>query len=233
MNLSDIKSKAKFYITGSSTEDPQWTDTDLKSNINKWYQKTQAFIVEACSDWILNGNWLTTDIVADQEEYIMPSNVLELEKVEINYSGNTNDWRSVKPLDFKSLYSLSNSSSLYTKVNPIYIKPDTFSLVFRPIPDTDVSQGIRIWVIETFTLLTEDTDAPLFQSNFHDILALGAAYDYCIANEITAKIDFLRQEIYGTVNNPERGMMHQIEAYYSRRDKDHKPKITPRYSDYR
>lgn len=223
MTLEELRSDTHFLLNTTSGEYP---NTDLDRAINRWYHKVQGMIIDWMDSWIFHGDWAYGALAKDQEEYIFPSDILNIKRAEIRYSDGINDWVKLTPVDLQAIRgALSDSFSAYSKAYPVYAKPDELSLVIRPIPDIDVEEGLRIWYTKAVSDLTSNDDYPVFVETFHRILSLGAALDYSIANQIVDKRNMIKPEIDEMVND--------LKRFYSKRDRDTKTRILPRIQNYK
>lgn len=222
MTLEELRADTHFWLNTTSSE---YHNTDLDRSINRWYFKVQSTIIDSMDNWTFNGEWAYTNLVKDQEEYLFPSDILTIKRVEARYTEGDNSWVKVNPVEFQAIRgTLSDESSVYSKTSPIYAKPDEKSLIIRPIPDADVVEGLRIWFTKEITELSADTDEPVFAENFHRILSLGAALDYIIANQVLEKRDLVKLELNELID--------ALRRFYSKRDKDIKSRIIPRMQNY-
>jgi hypothetical protein len=225
MKTSDLYSDIDFICqTGSDVE--SYKNADKLRNMNRWYHKVQDIIIDSMGSWIFKGNWACDDLIKNQEEYIFPSNILTINRVEVRYDTGDNDWVRAKNVPLEQVqYILSNTTDkIGSKVSPIYWLPDTLSMVLRPIPDKDITEGIRIWYTRDITELINDTDEPEFAEPFHRILSLGASLDYVIANQILEKRNTIKSEL--------NEMIDRLTIFYSKRNRISKARILPRITNY-
>lgn len=83
---------------------------------------------------------------------------------------------------------------------------------------------------------TDTTKAPGFATQFHRLISLYAALDYCKMNYLADRVAALRLDI-GTPpdlmnNQAGSGMEKELVDFYSRRDEDAKTTLSPRREDY-
>lgn len=224
MTLQDIYNDIDF-ICQTASDPLSYPEIDKLRNVNRWHHKAQELIIDNMSDWKFQGETTTSNLVADQEEYTFPSDILRLERVEINYIGGDNDWTIAKQVPIEKIkYPLSNDNEVYSKSSPVYFLPDTLSMVIRPIPDADVSGGLKIWYSKEITELAKDTDEPVLAEPFHRILSLGPSLDYVIANQILEKRNTIKSEL--------NELMDRLIVHYNHRNNTSKVRITPRFSSY-
>lgn len=155
--LLTIRNDVRHYLDESTQAD--WLDTDLNRIINKNYHRVVASVIDVFEDYYLTE--ATADIVADQQEYALPSDFYKMRRVEINYdidSSNSSFSRCL-PMNIDQVrYNLGNAN-IGVKIlrNPsYYIQGDLIG--FIPIPTTAGDEAIKIWYIKQKTDLVEDTD---------------------------------------------------------------------------
>jgi len=69
------------------------------------------------------------------------------------------------------------------------------------------------------------TKEPGFVNNFHRLLSLGAAYDYCVSYEIGEKANFLK----GQINE----LVEELKKFYGSRHRDQKTRFKPKKRNYK
>jgi len=229
-NYTGLIEDVVFWIAGDSSATlSDYTANDRKRNINKWYQDCVSRILNAMDSWKFHGEWATADTVEDQEEYLFPSDILKINRVEIRYDSGSNDYVVATPRDERTeTRALANDDDIHSETNPIYYKPDERSLVFDPIPDESITDGIKIWYTKEVTELSSNSDEPVIVEPFHRILSIGAALDYAEANQMTEKMIALRRRLYGTEAHPENGLLFQLEKFYATKEREDSARIIPR-----
>lgn len=155
--LLTIRNDVRHYLDESTQAD--WLDADLNRIINKNYHRVVTSVIDVFEDYYLTE--ATADIVADQQEYALPSDFYKMRRVEINYdidSSNSSFSRCL-PMNIDQVrYNLGNAN-IGVKIlrNPsYYIQGDLIG--FIPIPTTAGDEAIKIWYIKQKTDLVEDTD---------------------------------------------------------------------------
>jgi hypothetical protein len=196
-NLLNLRSDARYLVFGDSTN-TAYGDTDLDRNINRWYNTILAWILGANGDWQVNGDFVTTSIVALQREYILPTDLLKLNEVYIK-STSTGDYLKATQKDLSALQHNED----YHPITPEFDVLDNSLFIYTP-EDTigAVTDGLKIVYQKNLTELSNTTDAPNLSEPFKRGISIGAALDYCIANEMNAKakslkvlLDELKQEL--------------------------------------
>lgn len=225
MTLDEIYNDIDF-ICQTASDPLSYPEIDKLRNVNRWYHKAQELIIDNMNDWYFQGDYTTCDLVKDQEEYTFPSDILKLNKVEINYTGGDNDWLIAKQVPIERIkYPLSNKDEIYTKTSPIFFLPNNLSIAIRPRPDNNITGGLKVYYQKDIAELTKTTDKPSLAEPFHRILSLGASLDYVIANQILEKRNTIKSEL--------NELLDRLVIYYSHRNAVSKARIIPRFSDYK
>ncbi len=194
-----------FYVSTDSTSYPTAQKT---RNINRWYGIVVSWILEANSRWQwddTNHTDLpigTTDIVSGQRDYAVlsasPSASKDYLKVlKVLVKDSSGNWVELQPFDSQDpearsyLENNSSNSGTPTRYDFIYS-----SLIFDVAPDYNSTGGIKVYFQRSpdYFNASDTTQAPGFATQFHNVLALGGAYDFAVAKSLS-QANTLRQEI--------------------------------------
>lgn len=177
--LSTIRTQVRSYLDETTAAD--WTDAELNRLINQRYHRVYSAVVEVYEDYKITTSFAS--LVADQQEYTLPTDLFKLRRVEINYdTDNTNSTfqkaTPVTSLDaIRTRLAETNISSSFLR-NPTYYITGT-SIGFLPIPTTSETNGIKYWYIPTLSDLSADAstiDIPYPERYWH-LIAEGATSD--------------------------------------------------------
>ncbi len=217
----------KLGISRSNTT--QYPLADFIRSANNWYRRANNWIWHSTGTFeyddsnYTNLPIATTDLVADQRDYLLPSTAQKIDRVEVKDAGG--DWQVLKAFDksqtqtaMEELYSTSGMPQRYDMVgNSIMLYPAASSEM------TTLSQGLKLYFsrdIDEFT--TSDTTAsPGFSESFHELISIGAAIDY--ANVID-------QSRLGVLNNQLVELKKELEQFYGSRHRDLKTNIGRKYN---
>jgi len=231
MTISEINTRINFLTNTSTTEYPA---ADRLININKWYNQVHAWILQAGDEWDYDDSnqtdfpTITTDLVANQQDYggLGKEYVIKVKRAEITYDGSY--WVKALPFDLnedENALDTTSVSSDFSQEYPRYRLLNNSVLVY-PIPTANVTGGLKLYIdrsVVEFTSgeVTTGTKVPGFDVNFHDILPLGASYDYLYARRgdksLMQDILLLKQDL-----------MKQ----YSKKVVDRKYAVTPAIENY-
>jgi len=212
MTLDELK-KDVYFLTNSSSA--TYLDDDLLRNINRHYDDVVTLIWDSVGDWSFddsNANTLpiaTCNLVDGQQQYSLPTTARKIERVEVkNKDGK---WVLLKPID-KSQIKVALDEYKKTPGLPQEYNLIGENIFLYPPPDANqvtLDNGLKVYVSRSVTPLSAPEDVPGFASEFHRILSLGAAQDFCIANQLSSKEADLRRE--------KERLMIQLKAFYAQR----------------
>lgn len=211
MTLEQIYQDIDFLLNTTANSYPT---PDKLNSVNRWYMKVFHNILQSSDDWDIQANTGTINLVAGQQSYSLASlDALRIKRVEVSYDGS--NWYQALPYSV-SESSIDNSASSiasnFFKESPYYEIIDdegVTTINLYPIPDADVTGGLKIWFTEDLPELTIASDVPRIATPFHRILSLGAAYDFALANGMDKLVGMLRQEI--------EQLMAELRQFYGKR----------------
>lgn len=154
----------------------------------------------------------TTNLVAGQKDYTLPTTLVKLLRVEVKDAGG--NFQRVNQFD-ESQVDQALTSFMGTDGLPLYYREIGNSIELYPSPDTasvTLTAGLKCYyqrVIQDFTTADASVE-PGFSKQFHAILSYGTAYEYALINlepgvtdRIKLRLDELREglkEYYSTRN---------------------------------
>lgn len=189
MTIGNISNTITF-LTNADTS--VFTNANRLLSINNHLNRIHTNILRSQDEWDYDdgGNStlpiLTADLVANQQYYTLPSGIIDIKRLEVSMDGS--NYYKAMPIDINEIQKATNSSNLsdFSQNEPYYdlISSDTMALY--PIPSSNVSAGLKIWISRepvefTSSELTTGTKEPGFDSLFHQLLAYGPAMDFCMA----------------------------------------------------
>jgi hypothetical protein len=180
-------------------------------------------------DWDFQGEIATSSLVANQQEYVFPSDILKIKRIEITYDGTT--WYEARPEDVNEQEydsgSVARINDNYDQSEPKYDLMDN-SLFIKPVPTTAVTSGLKIWYEKLVTQLSADTDEPVIPRPFHKGLCYGAAKDYFEKNlekeGMTSKLNNANQNLENIIT--------RMKAFYRKKDQDRQYNVEVENTDY-
>jgi hypothetical protein len=168
---------------------------------------------------------LTGDLVDGQRDYSFTADsdsnlILDIERVFVRNS-TTDPYYEIYPTDVQSAdeYKISQFiDGLNTKGSPYHYDKTATGIFLDPIPDTNVSAGIKIYVSRegSYFATSDTTKFPGFAGLYHEYLVLEPCYRYARANTLSKKQETFKRDYLE--------LEKKIKEFYSRRDK-HERKI--------
>lgn len=220
-----LRNFTRFLTNTNSTT---YTDADLDASINSYYHQFVNYILEAMDDWDFQGESATTDLVASQQEYIFPSDILKIKRVEVTYDGT--NWFKANFFDInertKPLDSTSVSQDFET-TSP-YVDLYDNSVFLYPVPTSAVTGGLKIWYEKEATELSSATDEPVIAEAYQKGLCYGASKDYF--EKFQEKQGYLNKA-RGASNNLEK-IVNDMKNFYRKKNQDRDYVVLPSYVDY-
>ena len=220
-----LRNHARFLTNTNTTT---FTDADLDSAINTYYHQFVNNIVQSMDDWDFQGETATADLVASQQEYLFPTDILKIKRIEITYDGT--NWNKVKMMDINKRSGATDSTTIGNEFNTEAPFADLHdqSLFLYPIPTAASTAGLKIWYEKEATELSAATSEPKFLEAYHKGLSYGAAIDYFEKySEVegnTNKRNLAKQNYNKIVED--------MEEFYQTRNQDREYVIQPSFVDY-
>lgn len=232
MTLTTLRTDARYLVSPQLTS-TAYGDTDLDRNGNHWYRMAVGWILESMGwNWEYNLQFSTTDLVSGQREYVLPTALMRLKRVEIKYAGSDQYVKATIFDDLNTDQALGNATLLgATESQPLFRVGDR-SLFIYPSPTANSTAGLRIESVEDLTDLTLGSDLPEMPAVLHRIFSVGAAHDYAVSKEMWNKAEKLERMIYGKPGVSGTGLKYQLESLYSRRENSEKPVMRVRKENY-
>lgn len=209
-----------------------FSDDNILALSNIEYREVQTFLLsQIMYDWkenTINGTGSgLINLVSGTNNTAFPTDMLTLDRAEINYTGATNGWKKVTIVKLGSIdEAVSNTSNNApvkgTKENPIAWARDG-RIYYDPIPEQAVTGGFKIFCTTLITDLvigTGATSTPVFVKSFHQILGYGAAISWLGTKEQFNKAAGLEKK--------KTTLLLQMVDFYSKRDSDDSAGIKPK-----
>jgi hypothetical protein len=234
MLISDINNRITLRTKASLSD---YTYQQRTLSINNWLNRLNNWILQSQdeSDNADKNNTTFsesyTNLVANQNNYSLPSECTRVKRLEISYDGVS--FKRAVPIDVGEIDQAtkdSDTASKFTTSNPRYDIINN-SIVIYPTPSADVADGLNVWYDELFTPLsyTSETSNDIltgtkvlgFDSNFHELIELGASYDW---NSSKLGDKSLMQDITA--------MQAEIFRFYASKQKDRQYAFGAAYVDY-
>ena len=233
MTLTELQASARRKISFNLTS-AGYSDANLNASLNEWYRTVFGWALLASGIWELSGDVYTTNLVADQAAYALPSNLIYISRVEIFYAGASGYVKSTRLDDKETDNSLQNDVLVgQSEARPVHRFLGN-NVILRPIPDENKTSGLAIILAEDVTSLSTGSDVPDLNPLIHRAVALGGALDYAVTQEMYRKSRELRGELMGFPGgSTENTLKRQIEQLAEIRDRSVKANLRARPRSYR
>ena len=236
MNLATIRTDARYAISPQITS-AEYADTDLDRNANEWYKKAIGWAVAAGDDWQMAGEKIYRDFKSGITTYTLPVQLIRVLKGEVLYSTGG----SFVPLTFIDPSRDQGSveaNDTRTIDDPLHPTAELLgnNIEIRPAQTTGATITNGIVLTAQLTLADMDTtdDEPQLVDVVHRIVSKGAAYDYCLAEEMWNKAREIKYEIFGDPRvKDDAGLVGELKALYSMRSAAYRDQVAPRRRSYR
>lgn len=200
---------------------------DFTRSANQAKDRVETLILRSDTRWTWddsNNSSLpigTQNLIASQEDYAVPATDLKILKVRIKDSaGNlvTLDPVNRRDLTDAQLTATAGDPKRYFKIGR--------SVFLNPKPSYASTAGFEVQFQRSGTAFTiaDTTAVPGFDSNFHRLISLYSALDYCEANDLSKRA----QKIQARIDK----MEMELISFYSERDRDEKPSLSLSREDY-
>lgn len=177
--LSTIRTQVRSFLDETTAAD--WTDAELNRLINQRYHRVYTAVITVFEEYKITTSY--SSLVANQQEYSLPTDLFKLRRVEINYDITNTDsvFQRVAPItSVDAIRTRLGETNLGPGIsrNPLYYVLG--SLVgLLPIPTTAATNGLKFWYIPYLSDLSSDSstiDIP-YPDRYWHIIAEGAAAD--------------------------------------------------------
>lgn len=220
MNITTLRAKTRYLLGEVSST--QYSNTNLDRALNDYLHKATTTALLAAGEWEVNGEVATTNIVASQQEYLLPLDLISLKRVEINFTGEDDAWTVMNPIDMRNVQTALSNQDSSSDSPGVRIFDD--SLFLMDYPDTAVTAGLKVYYSKEATELSADSDEPGLEENTQTYLVYGACLDYSIAKGMTNEINTFK----ALLNEAE----EEIKKVYSNRLPMRRPRMTVKTENY-
>src|SRR3990167_977674 len=192
--LTNLRSLARYYATGSSTN-TTYSDDDTLLNLNTRYQ--EAFLLATANDgeFEFNGDGSQSiSITSATRQYSLATDLFKPSRVEIKYPSTASDYQEAIQVGGNSL---SLAKDTYTSSQPQFDLIGSKIEIFvgnKTSEITAVTNGIKVYYQKELTELTVAGSEIIFPDVFARYIAIGAAIDYCGVNGLNSRLSWLESE---------------------------------------
>jgi len=237
-------------ILGSDST--SYTDAKKHRSMTRWAHNIVEEVMEAMADSDFQGEYSLHDLVANQREYLFPSDLLKIKKIDLKLDGSnwkTTNWIDETDIRSRSIASEADIIKIFNNNNPFVSFFDESYFIWSGTI-IEVTDGIKIWYNkeivgkdtdgDDITSFSADTDSPYLKEFAQMALVFGAVLDFALKNRMTDLVGEMNFKLYGNrvgrPSNPTRigGLIGQIRQYYTNRipDRDYKFGSSYREEDF-
>lgn len=239
-NNLDLYSDARWWCgIDYATDTTSFPFKDFVRSANFGLDKVISIILRADGRWQFDdaNNTstelfdVTTNIVSGTKKYAIALTWLKIKRVRIKDSAG--NWITIKPKDRKEW-----SDSQLTATNGLPSEYDLLGnwLYLDKAPDYSSTGGLEIQYQRgaSYFATTDTTKAPGFATQFHRLISLYGALDYCEVNDLDSRAAKIRLKIGSAPSDrdPGSGMERELAEFYSMRNPDDRPSISIQKEDY-
>ena len=223
-NASTSVGLVNFTRRITKTNSTTYTQADATASINNYLHLFVNEAIQSMDGWDFQGEIATTDLVASQQEYVFPSDILKIKRIEITYDGT--NWYKVRFVDINERDETNDTTTIGNEFNTQdpYADLHDQSLFLYPIPTTNVTAGLRIWYENLTDELATDASEPTIPEAYHKALCYGAAVDYFDREAEPKKSAYMEQKM-------EKGLF-RMKDFFNRKVQDRDYTIQPEFVDY-
>jgi len=201
-------------------------------NINIYYYDTVSDIIAEQTNWEWDDTNKTdfpigtSTMVADQQDYELPSTFLKMLRVEVKDAGG--QWQKLQQFDETQIDGIGLSDFMESSGMPRYYREIGDSIELYPKPSasaTTLTAGLKVYYQRIPTDLTKSdaSVSPGFSPLFHRILSLGASYEYACANSLANE---------SNIKNRLEEMRVKLKEFYASQNREVKPKLQVKRLNY-
>ncbi len=156
------------------------SDATLNVIVNKYYDILLSIVSDLQEDRLLEKS--TADLVADQQEYTLPTDIMRLKRIEVTYDGTDTQVATAFDINERgnpdSATDTTTISNEFSTDEPFYDQMD-YSFFLYPIPSTSITGGLTLWYVQRPVALSADGDSPDagIPQDFHYLLVEGPLKD--------------------------------------------------------
>jgi len=234
-SVATLRGLARF-LTNTLENVSSFSDANILDLVNIHYREIQSFLLSnLLNDWKEN----TTDgtgsglinLVAGTSSYSLATDLMSIDKIEINYSNSTNGYEIANIIKLGSLKedeAISNTSNYIDRFGETNVLIRSNKIVLGKVPSISVTSGIKVYYTSLITDLVEgtgSTSTPVFNASFHHILSKMASADWLASKDQQTKSQLLMKEV--------EVLKDALLNFYSNRDADDSIRISPVYTNFK
>ena len=240
--MSQISTLDDYIDDIAGTDSTSFSDADKHAAQTRWAHILTEEVIDAQGDWDFQGEIATANLVANQREYVFPTDILKIKRIDLKLDGT--NWTTVHWLDESEI---PNSAAHESDITENFSNSDPYATLYDKSffiwsgTIAAVTGGIKIWYSEEIvgvdtngddiSSFSADTDKPNLAEFAQMGLVYGPILDLC-ENRNPSLANRMNIRLYGhsagrPATNEVGGLIGRIRAFYSQRVPDKKVTITP------
>lgn len=224
---NDLYSDCRDWCGIEETDTTTYPLTKFTRAANKGLDKAVTLIMKSDARWKwddLNQTDLpigTTDLVSGQIDYGLDTSHLKVRRVRIKDPSGT----------WITLDRVSRRERTDSQENATSGTPESYDLIGNSVyldkqPNYSSTGGVEVQFQRgaSYFVTTDTTKKPGIASQFHQLISLYPAEEYCAKNDMSKRLAAIQKAI--------EKMEADVQVFYSQRDEDEQPQITFKRNDY-
>ena len=226
-NGLDLYSDCLYWCGIASTDTTSYPIKDFTRNANFAVDKVTSLIMRSDGRWKWDDSnnvdlpIATIPLVANQQDYPIAVTHLKIKKIRIKDSAG--NWVSLTPVDRNEL---TDSQLTATAGDPKRYDKIGNSIFLYPAPSYSSVAGFEVQFQRAGNYFdyTDNTKEPGFASQFHRLISLYPASDYCSVNGLNTRLAIIANEITK--------LTLELVEYYSSRSDDKRTSMSLSKDDF-
>jgi len=225
-NNLDLYSDARFWCGLANDDTTSYPLVDFTRNANFGLDRAVALIQKSDGVWKwddTNSSDLplaTTSLVASQPDYSIAVTHLKIERVRAKDSAG--NWITLTRVNSRDLTDTDRAAT--GTPSQYYLRGNSIFLVDAPSYASSGGLEVTFQRGASYFASTDTTKTPGFATQFHRLISLYAALDYCEANDLESRAQKVRAKI--------QVMEADVIDFYSSRDTDMRVSLSVQGEDY-
>lgn len=244
MTITEILSSIQRHTSSQNTTSSSYTSADKLTDINNALNMFMLRAIKAEGKWQVDDSGqsdypiITTTITAGQQDYSFLTDatgnqILDIYKVRITNDGT--NWTTLRQVDLQTGDDYDLNSTVQSIPSKYRLTANGIFLI--DIPNFTRSGALEIYINRTPVYFTSGdvstgTKKPGIPWTLHEYLAIRPSYFYCLDKGLPQAAG-LAGELLKFEGDEDKGITGLIEGYYSKRNKDERTQILPKYRSSR
>lgn len=163
MTFLELQTRVGELINQGVTDDTKLvTETEVKANLNRAYQKLVNRVASLGQDFYLR--LAKADLVDGQSLYGLPTDFRKLDRIEVGYSASTTRYKATR----MDRNAINDPNWVFSQAQPYYAILGNMIELF-PTPTENVTDGLWMWYLETVPDMSADADEPNVPAGYEDL----------------------------------------------------------------